>query len=175
MSRPVVKRLAALTAVAAVVGGLVAFADWWSHPTLFRGVGFDLAYYGTVAVPNGQVSADIMVPFEDGAGAVITLRSVAPNFAHDSARAAVTFTICDGNMVGLVVTPTTPDCTRVGGVPGRIDLRTSSHESLLMSVRAESRGEVRIKSITVSYREGVGNLWRQGTETLPITLAFKAR
>lgn len=175
MSRAVVRRLAALTAVAAVVGGLVAFADWWSHPTLFRGVGFDLAYHRTVAVLNGQVNADIMVPFQDGAGAVITLRSVTPNFAHDSARAAATFTVCNGNMIGLVVTPTTPDCARVGGVPGRIDLRTSSHDSLLMSVRPESPGEVRIESITVSYREGAGNLWRQGTETLPITLAFTAR
>lgn len=175
MPRRAVKRLVGLASVVVLLGGLVGFAYWWSHPRLFHGVGFDLAYHGTVAVPSGQVAAGIMVPFQDGAGAEITLRTVTPNFAPDSAHAVVTFSICDGETVGLVVSPTIPHCNHVRSVPGAIDLRSTSHQSLLMTVRPTAAGEVRIESISVSYREGSDHLWRQGSETLPITLEFRAR
>lgn len=175
MSGALIKRLVALGVVAALAGGLAGFAYWWTHPTLFRSVGFDLAYYRPVAVSTGEVTAGVLVPLQDNGGAVITLRNATVNFAAGSARASATFAICDGDPVGLIVTPTTPHCTRIGGVPGRIDLTSRGAQTLLMSVRPTSAGVVRITSISVSYREGSDHLWRQGSETLPITLTFTAR
>ena len=157
-----------------VLVGFAIFAYWWTHPTRFSGVGGAEGYTRPVRIGHGSLSEGVLVFDGMGGGAALRIRGASAHFAPNSAQAQVTFRICTGQPIGLVLDAASY-CTKLEGLPATVSLRAGSRQSLIMTISPTSAGQVTVDAISVSYRQDSSELWQRGSQSIPLSLTFPAR
>lgn len=174
MSQTQFRRLALALIATAITIAVGWFAWWWTHPTLFGGGGGGVGVTSPLPMARAHVTVGLIDPPSSGDGTVVRLTGARANFAAGSAAATVSFQVCHGSPIGLVYDPT-PYCRELRDLPTSFRYVPGSSESLVMTVRATTPGEVKISSESVDYRQGGDELWQQGSSTIPLAVTFTAR
>ena len=154
-----------------VVAGLGA--RWWTHPTIFGGLG-DSYVSLPLPVADAALSTTVIFPQVDGEPETVTIERLHGVFSKNTANATATFSIChlrEGeDPIGAVHDPETY-CQDI--VP--VEAGASFHHGvapdsdyLFVTIAPTTAGVAHLVRVDVRYKRGAGHLYQQGTESIRV-------
>ena len=159
--------------VAAILVALVGgFFWWWSHPALFLDVNAS-EWLEAQPLAHAAFSSSVTFPPQSG-GEVITLNSATAHFSENSAQAHATFVVCRG-LIGGAGADLSKVCTSVRQLPTTFRYLPESKDSVVIVITPTRAGRATVDAVTLNYDEGGSALWRQGSQTIAVSVGTTAR
>ncbi len=165
--------MAVAVAVLAVLVGAVSFLRWWTHPTVFGGLGDSFATSGPRPVADAALSTTVVFPRVDGEPETVTIDRAEAVFAANTAEATVSFSIChlgaDEDPIGSVDRPEKYCADVVPLEPGaRFRHGVPDSDYLFATIAPTRAGVAHLAEIELTYQRGAGHLYQRGTETIRV-------
>lgn len=158
------RRVVAVVVAAVLVGGIAAYAFWWTEPDAFGGHGNGVGARQQ-ATRMHPVSINMGEAFGDDE--TITVHSVRPNLARNTAAADIDFVICEVRSPYGLADSIDDACTSVEPVDDqRLRLGDALYDdrAIMMTITPHRAGTVVVRGMWVDYTRDGHHLWQTGTE-----------
>ncbi|MCW2791080.1 MAG: hypothetical protein JWO76_178 [Nocardioides sp.] len=173
--------------VALVVGALVITlvaaglgVRWWTHPTVFGGLG-DSISMGALPVADAALSTAVIFPKVDGEPETVTISSVHGVFSRNSARASASFSVCHlaagESPIGSVHDPERY-CQDIDPVRAGMSFTQGvapESDYLFVTLAPTRPGVAHLVRVEVEYARGADHLYQRGTESIRADRKVTAR
>lgn len=153
---------------------------WWTHPTLFGGLG-DTFFAKPRPVAEASLSSTVIFPNVHDAEETITFKNFKAVFSNNTAEAKATFSICHlsaGEMpIGAVHDPEEycRDIVPAGaGAAFHYD-RYPDGDYLFVTITPTRAGAARLARVEVTYARGRQHLYQRGTESIRVDRKVTAK
>ncbi|MFC6286722.1 hypothetical protein ACFP3Q_10955 [Nocardioides sp. GCM10027113] len=173
-------RTAVIVAVALLVAAGAPALHWWTHPSVFGGLG-DAHRLAPRPLDRAAVATAVTLPRTEGEAETVTIEDVQAVLSENSARARVTFRICHlgpgEDVIGTVHDPgrfCKDSETFEPGMSFRHGVAPDS-DYLFAMITPTSPGVVHLEQVEITYQRGRDGLYQQGTQTIRVDRKVVAR
>lgn len=160
----------AVLAVIVVVGFAVR---WWTHPTVFGGLG-DSYISQPRPLATAALSTTVIFPKVEGEPEIVTIDSAEAVFSKNTAKATATFSIChlgpEEDPIGAVHDPD-EFCRDIVPLEAGAQFRhgvAPDSDYLFVTIEPSSVGVARLARVEIQYKRGARHLYQRGTESIRV-------